>query len=263
MRKSLFFSLLLAMVFGISTSYAQRDVQNAQSKSDSWLEERSDAWGVSKAQIQERLEQEEQTATKPQEEEHNRNGSSEGRNAEYFEDFSGDFPPEGWVIGGSGDAPVQEFSSEAGGESPEVEFYWLDVDDGDYIESEAGTLPELDVLEFKSHIDSYSGNFTCKVMVNGDDVTPWSNPVMGDMPAETYQIDISGYSNPTVHFEFNGTAWNINDWQIDDVAVMESAPVFAMTPESYDFPEVGMLDGDIMSPAENGEFTITNEGLED
>jgi hypothetical protein len=51
---------------------------------------------------------------------------------------------------------------------------------------------------------------------------------------------------------------------IDDVvisAIVPTEPVFAITPEEYTFPAVGLLDGAVYTPAPNATFTISNDGI--
>jgi hypothetical protein len=141
----------------------------------------------------------------------------------FLEDFSGGVvPPAGWSVGYLG-WPDISYTANAGGTSPEADFDWYGLVTGDHLESDPGTLPDGDKLTFKSYIYHYSSSYTysCVVYVNGDDVTPWSNPITGDVAAAEYEIDISSYTNPQVRFEFQGDSMGMWDWYIDDIAVWE------------------------------------------
>jgi len=145
-----------------------------------------------------------------------------GGNILYSEDFTSGVFPAGWTH--TDPQPHISYSDEAGGVAPEVDFYWSTLYDGDYFETDA--LPTGDTLEFKSYIDDYYGAaypYSCKVYVNGNDVTPWSNPITGDVGPTTYSIDISAYPNPVIRFEFTGDPWGIMDWYIDDIKIIGSA----------------------------------------
>lgn len=61
-------------------------------------------------------------------------------------------------------------------------------------------------------------------------------------------------------------AWDEDDYDEEGnfpftVPDIDLPPMFAMDPETYEFGEVGLLDGEIFYPVENAEFTVTNEGL--
>ena len=189
-------------------------------------------------------------------------GSGAGGGGEYSHDFSGDFPPEGWTA--SAPEPHQESSNEAGGEAPEVEFYWLNLEDGHYLESDEGTIPESDILEFKTYIDNYSGGdpYNCIVKVNGEDVTPWSNPVNNDVGPETYQIDISDFDDPVVTFEFTGDYFGINSWFIDDLMVYPEGARGGQMAESRELEGYNVYRNDELLTSEPiMETEYTDEGV--
>jgi len=149
----------------------------------------------------------------------------------FYDDFS-TFPGV-WTVPSC--APTQSYSNYAGGTPPEVDFYWYDM----YWNCPAGPWymesPVINVggqavkLHFKSYIDDYFGayyTYNCTVWVNIDgtgyvDMTPWTNPITGDVGPDTYTIDLGVVNTVQVKFEFTGNPYGINDWYIDDVQVGE------------------------------------------
>lgn len=126
-------------------------------------------------------------------------------------------------------------SGNAGGTSPEADLNWYNISSTlQYLES-----PPVDTtgasgltLEFKSYIDDSDGGYDCEVWVTADgidwsDVTPWSNPIGGDVGPGTYSLDISPYigSATQAAFDFLGSSTDINDWYIDDVKICKSYTV--------------------------------------
>lgn len=156
----------------------------------------------------------------------------------YHETFD-TVPPAGWTktdpmpeAGDSSDIYVDDTWDD-----PVVYFYWSGLNDGDFIASDAGTLPSGQTLRFTSFIDYYTSSFNAVVTVNGDDVTPWSNPVTGNIAKNTYDVDISGYTDPIVRFEFQGDPWNINGWVVDDVMIIgEAGPDEPEWDDSFVYP---------------------------
>jgi hypothetical protein len=57
------------------------------------------------------------------------------------------------------------------------------------------------------------------------DVTPWSNPITGNLGPQLVTIDISDDIGPgtQIRFEFDGYYWNLDDWYIDDVVIYSTA----------------------------------------
>lgn len=141
------------------------------------------------------------------------------------EDFSS-WLPSGWTT----DDWSLSNSTLAGGTAPEAEVYWMYVSGNySYLDSKpVDTSGMLSLtLEFKSHIDHYTGGFDCRVYTRahgGDgwtEVTPWYNPIMSNLPANDYTVDISSDIGTAtqVRFEFNGYYWNLDWWDVDDVKI--------------------------------------------
>ncbi len=161
------------------------------------------------------------------------------------EDFYS-WPPSGWTT----DDWHQSNSNYAGGTSPEASLYYEDIY-GDYAYLDSKPVDTTDAtsltLEFKSFIDDYCcsegygdpscgygeacGSYNCTVYTRADgsdywtDVTPWSNPIYGDVGPNTYSVDISSDigSATQVRFEFDGYPYALNDWYVDNVTICYSA----------------------------------------
>ncbi|MFC1970258.1 hypothetical protein ACFLVV_03450, partial [Chloroflexota bacterium] len=142
------------------------------------------------------------------------------------EDFSGPWPPSGWAT----DDWSQVDTNNAGGTAPEAWLYWLNITGGyAYLESTPVDTTGAGILrlEFKSEIDDVFGRYNCTVQTRanaGDgwtDVTPWGNPISGDVGPNSYSIPISSDIGTAtqVRFEFSGAGIDINHWFVDDVKI--------------------------------------------
>jgi hypothetical protein len=121
---------------------------------------------------------------------------------------------------------TQVNTNNAGGEAPEARLAWNAIN-GDYAYLMS---PEIDTsgystlnLSFRSYINDYSGGYNCNVKittdgVNWDDITPWTNPISGNVAADLHIINIDDYISSTtqVMFEFDGDYYSLNYWYIDD-----------------------------------------------
>jgi PKD repeat protein len=144
------------------------------------------------------------------------------------EDFSGTFPPAGWSA--SSPEPHQDsidYYIPASWITPVCDFDWVYCYSGDYIRTDTyDTTTVSDLwLEFKSYIYDFYGiyyPYSCYVRINGNDVTPWSNPITSDKGPATYLIDVTAYrsANTQVEFEITGNPnYGIWDWFIDDIVL--------------------------------------------
>jgi len=160
---------------------------------------------------------------------------------------------------------AQTSSNYAGGVAPEAYLSWTAIN-GDYAylmsppidTSGYGTLD----LIFKSYINDYSGGYNCYVKVTSDgvtwdDISPWTNPISGDVPAAEHTIDITSYISTAtqVMFEFDGPYFNINYWYLDD---FECGP--HSTDFSGDFPPATMTFTNIYD--ESAVFDVASGATE-
>jgi hypothetical protein len=144
------------------------------------------------------------------------------------EDFSGGVPPAGWTEQDAGEW-VSYNGNLAGGTAPEADLYQGNiVGSGSWMRSPVFDASSMDslMLEFKSRINWNSGAYNCRVEVfDGaiwNDITPWANPITGDLAAATYYLDITSYiaSNMQVRFRLNGYAPTEHQWWvIDDILI--------------------------------------------
>jgi len=149
------------------------------------------------------------------------------------EDFAVSWLPNGWTT----DDWEQSDTNHAGGTSPEARLLWSGTGQFAYLDSRSVDTTGASgmTLEFRSFIDDYSGvgSYNCSVYTRADvtdawtDVTPWGNPIYGDVNATAYSVDISSDigSDTQVRFEFNGQSNDLNDWYVDDVKICTHAPV--------------------------------------
>lgn len=190
------------------------------------------------------------------------------------EDFSGSWLPSGWAT----DDWYQSSSSSAGGISPEARLdYYGIVGDYAYLESKpVDTTGAISLaLEFKSLIDDWCcsggssdpdcdyacGSYNCTVYTRADggdswtDVTPWSNPLYGEVGPGPYSIDIGSDigSATQVRFEFAGYSYAIDFWYVDDVRICGEWLTWPdlVVSKSVEFDEYGNF---IVS------YNVTNQG---
>jgi hypothetical protein len=150
------------------------------------------------------------------------------------EDFSGGYPPAGWVEQEPND-PEWEWrqTNLAGGTSPEIRLRWSLIDDDySYLDT-----PPVDTngaanlkLKFNSYIDDHTtpNPYYCRVLIRADaadswtDVTPWSNPIVTDIGPQYESIYIGDDvgSGTQVRFEFEGYYYDLNYWYLDNVEIV-------------------------------------------
>jgi len=151
------------------------------------------------------------------------------------EDFSTSVPPFGWTQEESYEW-IQFFSGQmAGGISPEARLYGHNIYDS-YAYLQTGYLCTSEAthlqLNFRSYIpDNYDdGGYYCRVLTRADgadswtDVTPWNNPVSGDIGPEMHSLDISHDLGEAtqIRFEYQrpAGAGYIASWYLDDVQLI-------------------------------------------
>ncbi|MCF7793027.1 MAG: carboxypeptidase regulatory-like domain-containing protein, partial [Candidatus Cloacimonetes bacterium] len=143
------------------------------------------------------------------------------------EDFSGTFPPTDWSTSGGGNWQ-QGTGNNAGGITPEAEFYWSP---SALATQRLITMPmntagsaALD-LEFKHYLNDFSGGgYQIKVQTTSDGTTwndAWSITPTGDIGPEIIDIDVAtpdvGSTTFQMAFVFDGDSWDLNWWNVDDV----------------------------------------------
>jgi len=141
------------------------------------------------------------------------------------EDFSTNFPPNGWQTSG-GTNWEQGTSNNAGGTAPEAQFNWSPSTTATQRLQSAAVntvgATELD-LEFKHSINDYNGDYEIRLETSNDGIN-WNTVQIfpsSDLPATTENITITtpdvGSATFQVAWTFDGNSFNINYWYIDDV----------------------------------------------
>ncbi len=150
--------------------------------------------------------------------------SSGNRDVLLNEDFA-TFPPSGWTTEG-GSNWMGKTTNKAGGSSPEAVFYWNPNTTATQrlISKTVNTTGMTSLtLTFKHFIDHYSGTYTLKVETssNGTNWNTIATYPAANMAANTETITITnsdvGSSTFRIAFTFEGTSYNIDSWNIDDV----------------------------------------------
>ncbi len=142
------------------------------------------------------------------------------------EDFSGTWLPAGWTISG-GSNWQQGSGNNAGGVSPEAEFYWSPstVAVQRLISPQLNTLGSQSLdLSFKHYLSHFSGSYWIKVQTTSDGSTwndAWSVNVTGNIPQQTVVLDVAtpdvGSATFQIAWVFDGDSWNTNNWYVDDI----------------------------------------------
>ncbi|MCF7920513.1 MAG: hypothetical protein K9N06_11435 [Candidatus Cloacimonetes bacterium] len=140
------------------------------------------------------------------------------------EDFSGNFPPDGWYIAGQNWSGSS--TNNAGGAAPEAKFNWSPSVTGDQRLvcgpfSTSGSS-ELD-LSFRQYVNHFSGTYSLKLETSSNG-TSWhesANWPPQSQNATVSTVDITtvdvGSSTFYMAFTFSGNSYNINYWYIDNV----------------------------------------------
>jgi hypothetical protein len=183
---------------------------------------------------------------------------SEQRVVLFEEDFTGvDLwsIPTGW--GGTENWAV-ESTNRAGGDMPELTFYWNPLFTGTsraYIPViDASALSNLQ-LEFKHDVvHAYWSSYTLRVEVSTDGGSTWapvwSRNIEADIPAEKVTLDLSPYDGETLQiaWAFYGNSYFINSWCIDDIVLTGEAVGIEGEWHSYEV-DSGILPPEIGYPA--------------
>ena len=189
----------------------------------------------------------------------------------WFEDFgslTGGGIPLGWTRSAINWGAFN--SNNAGGEAPEMVFWWQPESTGQFYLTTPEILTDgLDslILSFKYRVNNFGppGNYTLKVISIADDIEyvihQWVNPE--SIPASEFitVIDIENHGLGAESFQlawvFDGITDNITQWDIDDIHLREvgDTPVPEVMPASFDFGQQS-----IGTPSEPVEFIIRNSG---
>ncbi len=186
----------------------------------------------------------------------------------YLEDFSGlgnGQLPQGWTRSHPNWGAFN--NNAAGGEAPELNFWWQPVTTGVlFITTPRIETPGLDsmVLSFRHRIVDFGdpGPFTLRVENITEDSTytivEWVDP--GNIDANLFSIQLNsqehgiGSDHMQLSFVFEGTTSDISQWDIDDIR-LDALAAIGVSPDEGGFP-----DQVIDEPSEAITFTISNIG---
>lgn len=189
---------------------------------------------------------------------------------EDFSDVSGGELPPNWI--GDSENHWQTFNTNnAGGESPELLFWWQPVGAGRYelLSPEINTIGfERLTFSFRSRIRNFGdpGIYTLSIYtISGDGqqnlITEWINPDF--IPAELLSFTLTeeehgiGDESLNIMWVFEGNTGDISAWELDDISLTAPAGEgeISISPETFSFP-----DRQIGTASPDHTFTIKNIG---
>ncbi|MFW5759182.1 MAG: choice-of-anchor D domain-containing protein, partial [Bacteroidota bacterium] len=161
-------------------------------------------------------------------------------------------------------------ASNAGGQAPEMVFWWQPETQGKFTLFSPPILPGSNdslILSFRHRVNDFAspGNYTLKVTVkSGDEETTlhkWEDPSDIDPEKITTLLNKQNHwvNNDTIHLSwiFEGITDNITQWDIDDIELrtLPEEPILNTEPDSYGFE--AQTVGSVSDPA---LFILKNTG---
>jgi len=161
-------------------------------------------------------------------------------------------------------------ASNAGGEAPEMVFWWQpEVEGVFYLETPDFELEDADtlVLSFKHRVRNFGnpGDYTLKVVTlagyTESVVTEWVDPATIEAQEVTFILDAENHSTGAQSFRlawiFDGPTDNITQWDIDDIRLYTPSDTIVpeISPESHHFE-----DTPVEEESEAQSFQIKNLG---
>lgn len=187
---------------------------------------------------------------------------------EEFENMVGNDIPLGWERDSENWGAFN--ASNAGGEAPEMTFWWQPETEGAFYLStpdfELGNTDTL-VLSFKHRVRNFGnpGNYTLKVVTIADDnetlITEWVDPATIEAQEVSFILDAENHNTDAESFRlawiFEGPTDNITQWDIDDIMLYAPTDTIVpeIAPESHQFE-----DTPIEEESESEGFQIKNLG---
>ena len=148
-----------------------------------------------------------------------------------LEEYFDSFPGEGWSVEG-GDNWMAGTGNSAGGTAPEAKFYWQPSTDGDqYLISPIINTAGFNKmkLEWRHSIDHYGDGYELS-LVSSEDGENWTElkafPSQ-DVPATLDSVILEpnnsqlGSDSFRFAFLFSGNSYQINNWYVDDVKLVD------------------------------------------
>lgn len=185
--------------------------------------------------------------------------------SEEFDELDNGTMPFGWERNAENWGAFNSFY--AGGEAPEMVFWWQPVQEGQlWIKTPQINTAGLDSmnLSFKHVVDNFGDpgiyDLTLAVMAGEEEfiIQQWFDPA--SIPAEEITLQINsaehGIGEGIVQFVwiFDGVSDNLTRWAIDDIA-LSAEPALDVNPEAFTFePQV------VNTESEAQTFTLSNVG---
>lgn len=198
----------------------------------------------------------------------------EANNASHFSEWTAFYSP-----GNLGNPWSYTNSNNAGGNSPEIRYYWVNTPSGPiqdtYIRS-----PEIDLgmgtsnleLSFKHYLSHYASGYNYSISVElSTDGNNWNSvysvsPVQSSIPAQTINININEYDGTEslyIRYRLTGNDWGIFYWYIDDIKITGTEvdpPVYTWEADGdSENPVPNNILNPTVSPTETTTYTLTVE----
>lgn len=187
----------------------------------------------------------------------------------FAEEFdSGVFPPDGWtVVGDEVDNWYQSETDYAGGDIPEASFTW----DPLFIGTSRLITPEINseglesiLLIFKHYLHDYAGGYSLSVESTSDGGNTWNElwlvVAAGDIGPETIIIPFSnpdvGSENLQIAFTFEGDNYNIWNWYIDDIYLLDAPDWDVAAGDISGIPEVNPIGAELTTKVIVNNYSI-------
>ncbi len=161
---------------------------------------------------------------------------------------------------------VYDFTANAGGTSPELLFTWTPASTGQFwcqfgnaISAQGYTNLNF---QFKHFVDHYATPYTLRLQTSLDGITwtdRWTVSPTADIAPRTENINLSVHNNAVFfyRFMFDGNSFNIDGWNIDDIAITGTAPTinyaWTATPSGF----TASTQNTTASPSQSTTYNLT------
>ena len=161
---------------------------------------------------------------------------------------------------------LYDFTANAGGSSPELLFTWTPASTGQFwcqfgnaISAQGYTNLNF---QFKHFVDHYATPYTLRLQTSLDGITwtdRWTVSPTADIGPRTENINLSVHNNAVFfyRFMFDGNSFNIDGWNIDDIAITGTAPTinyaWTATPSGF----TASTQNTTASPSQSTTYNLT------
>lgn len=161
---------------------------------------------------------------------------------------------------------VYDITANAGGSSPELFFNWTPSSTGQFwcqfgnaISAQGYTNLNF---QFKHFVNHYATPYTLRLQTSLDGITwtdRWTVSPTADIGPRTENINLSVHNNAVFYyrFMFDGNSFNIDGWNIDDIAITGTAPTinyaWTATPSGF----TASTQNTTASPSQSTTYNLT------